>query len=266
MYGGRMQVLLRILLFLGLYHIGSQALAAGNLIEEIRCTSGSCLTGGYEKYDTNLNLIELGICSNNDCAGTGWSVFRMNGFNTEVQCIQSSCWGIGFNEINPADNTLVSIRTCNNGDCISFGWMDQTFQPAESLENYICDAGGTCDSGFIIQEIEQRMAENEELIARLEKKISHIETQITRTKEKIEKHNLHHECRHEKRHRKHHRYHKCHGHKHGYLAKKLEKLKLKLARLNEELAQLKTDIVVSSRSAICLAPNACFSSGYQIFD
>ncbi|MCB0408414.1 MAG: hypothetical protein KDD34_09435 [Bdellovibrionales bacterium] len=263
-----MQVFFKFLLFLGLYHIGSQALAAGNLIEEIRCTGGSCLTGGFEKYDSNGSIIEVATCINNDCNAFGWNIFRLNQFNTSVQCIQSSCWGVGFNEINPNDNTLVSIRTCNNGDCIGFGWVDQTFQPAESLANYICDAGGTCDSGFIIQEIEQRMAENEELIARLEKKISHIETQIVRIKEKIEKHNRHHKCRQEKRHHRHSRHHKhkCHNHKHRYLAKKLEKLELKLTRLNEELAQLKTDIVVSSRSAVCLAPNACFSAGYQIFD
>lgn len=263
----------KYLLLAGLTFLASQALAQGQLVEEIRCTNNDCLTSGYEKYDSDGNLMEIGICNNMNCDTDGWNIFRLDGFNTSVMCENSSCYGQGFSEIDPMNNSLVSVRSCNNGDCLANGWIDHTFIPAESIEGIQCNANG-CEFGFLIEEIDGIMQDNSELRAELEAEKARLEAKIAKNQFRQQKIQNRIDALKDKKFKKRKkakrkgifrrlanlvkRYFKVEA--------RIQKLRGKLAAVQAELDAIEDPAVINSQQAVCLAPGACFTAGYQVIE
>ena len=260
----------KYLLLAGLTFFTSQALAQGQLVEEIRCTNNDCLTSGYEKYDAQGNLMELGFCNAMDCNANGWEVLRSDGMNTSVVCNNSSCFGDGFTELDTSDLSVVSIRSCNNGDCLSNGWVDHIFVPSESIEGIQCDVNG-CEFGFLIEEMMESMQDNSVERAKLEAKKSRLEARIAKVQARQQKikDNIQRlknkKCKKNKRLKKFHRM--------ARLVKRffrtearIQKLQARLAEVQEKLDSIEDPGVINSQQAVCLSPGGCFTAGYQVID
>ncbi len=259
------------LLFLGLTTFSSQAFAqSGNLIEDVRCTGGSCLTGGYEKYDAFGSLMEIGTCTNGDCATQGWQVLRLSGLNTHVVCNENSCFENGFSEVNTSDNSLVSVRACNEGDCLLNGWVDHTFIPEEIIEGIHCNAQG-CDFGFITEELSQIIDENNKSRRRLETRKARIESRIAAKQIKQNKIQQQIDALKNRKYKK----RKCKKKSHHLfrlvrryfkIEIQIQKLQQRQARIQEKLdAIVDPTIVLSSKQAFCISPGGCFSDGYMVY-
>lgn len=266
-----MRMCYQYLLLAGLTFFASQGLAQGQLVEEIRCTNNDCLTSGYEKYDAGGNLVEVGICNLMDCEVSGWEVFRLSGLNSRIICTNSSCYGEGFTEINSDDSSVVSIRSCNSGGCFSNGWIDHTFIPAESIEGIQCDAQG-CEFGFLIEELEEVMQDNQELRQKLEARKSRLEARIA----KLEQHQQKLKDRiHKQKNKKCKKKHKLKKFfKVAKLVKRYFKIEARIQKLQEKLAQVQAQlddiedpgVVINSQQAVCLSQGGCFTDGYQVIE
>lgn len=241
-----MRLCFKGLLLAGFLFLGNMAFAQGSLTEEIRCISGDCLTNGFEKYDANGDLVSVAICNGMDCDQLGWDIFMVTGNTTAVQCIDNSCYSNGFQEFDPVTNMLIRIRTCFDGDCLANGWQDHFFVPAESIERIECDPNQSCTAGFIINEVEEAMNNNPKKERRLKRKIRFAQRVIvilSRIQARVH---------HPRIKRK--------------LQRKINRWERHIARLEQKLEALNGEVVVSSKAAICLSTNGCFTDGYQIFE
>lgn len=218
---------------------------AANAQETVTCTGGDCLSSGYEVRDASNDLQEIGICNGGDCTTAGWNIFRLDGFNTSVSCADNSCYGSGFQEIDPANNSeLVRNRTCvadslGVGDCLANGWEDEYYGTNARTERVSCTDGSDCRNGFIIETIVDNTASMEAEIAAL-KEQAQLKRQEFRAYLKENK-----------------EVNKELG------AEIVELIKQRIA-LKKELRQNGGIQILDSKEAVCLTAGGCFSSGYTL--
>ncbi|MCB0408412.1 MAG: hypothetical protein KDD34_09425 [Bdellovibrionales bacterium] len=230
------------LLFITSLFIGYTATAQ----ETTYCTGGSCLVGGYETYDSSNNLFEVSSCINSDCDNYGWNVFRLSGFNTQIICANSSCYSSGFQEIDPNNNNeLVRTRTCKNdgnggsSDCLTYGWQDEVYGIDGRMENVRCTDGLSCENGFVIETI----ADNTALLQQ-----ELIDKKVLLKSKKDELQN----------------YVRTNRRMNFALLKEIVELKLEIIKLKRDLRKSSGIQVIDSKTATCLTPGGCFTSGYTL--
>lgn len=215
--------------------------------EEVRCTDGSCLTSGYELFDEYGSFFEIGICNSGDCNLNGWSILRVTGVDTSVVCSDNSCYGKGFQEINPSNNNeMIRNRTCaadTNGvqDCLASGWEDEHFGVNARLEQVRCTDGVSCTNGFIVDTVVDKTAA-------LEEEIADLKEQAKAKKQELKDYLI------------------ANKRMNFTLLREIIELKKQVIQLKKELRSGGGIQVVDSKKAVCLTAGGCFTDGYQMID
>ncbi len=216
--------------------------------EQKLCTGGDCLTSGYEYYDQFGSLSEIATCNSGDCATQGWTILRATGVNTSVVCSDNSCFGKGFQEINPSNNNeMIRTRTCaaatsgGAGDCFANGWEDEHFGVNARVEQISCTDGISCKNGFIIETIVDQTA-------LLEEEITDLKAEAQAKKIELKE------------------YLKTNHKMNFTLLREIISLKKQILQLKKELRNGDGVQVVDSQEAVCLSPGGCFKDGYQLFE
>ena len=218
---------------------------AANAQETLVCTGGDCLTNGYEVYDSNTDLVELGFCNAGDCTTTGWEILRLSGFNTTVECTDSSCFGNGFQEVDLSnDSEIVRNRTCvadssGTGDCLANGWEDEYYGSNARIERVTCTDGSDCRNGFIIETI----VDNTESI---KAEIASLKDQARAKRQELRA------------------YLRANKRIDRTLAKEIISLIKQRIKLKRDLRKNGGIQILDSKEAVCTAPGGCFTSGYTL--
>lgn len=212
--------------------------------DTVQCVSNDCLNQGYELRDANNDLIEVGLCNGADCNQLGWDIFNVNGQTTVVVCSDNSCFGKGFQELDPLNNNeMIRTRTCADGDtgtpdCLAHGW-DDDYSIDGRKEQVSCTDGVSCLNGFVIETVIDNTAQMQADIQALKDAI------------RAKKQELRQYIR---------QYHRINF----SLLRDIFRLKREKRKLRRELRQTGGQTVVDTKEAICLSPGGCFTSGYTI--
>ena len=218
---------------------------AANAQETLVCTGGDCLTSGYEIYDSNNDLVELGFCTSNSCETVGTDVFRLSGLNTIITCADNSCYGKGFQEITADANAdLIRNRTCaadssGVGDCFTQGWEDEYYGANARTERVTCTDGADCRNGFLIETIVDNTAS-------LETEIADLKDQAMVKRQEFRA------------------YLKENKTVNKELGKEIVDLIKQRIALKKELRENGGIQIIDSKEAVCTTPGGCFTSGYTL--